>query len=102
MIHHLILPPSPTPRSRLDLILTDCAKRGVHVFVLAWNESKVAFGFDNLYVKQQLEALHPNIRVVNHPTSSPTKDFRWSHHDKLVIVDRDMVGGSEKGLCGFS
>lgn len=51
----------------------------------------MAFAFDNLYVKQQLEALHSNILVLNHPASSPALSFVWSHHDKIVVVDREKV-----------
>lgn len=66
---------------------------------------QVAFSFDNLYVKQQFEAISPNIRVINHPASSAATDFRWSHHDKLVIVDREKVSACffffffSKGRC---
>ena len=42
--------------------------------------------------KEYLERLHPNIRVVTHPSVSP---ILYSHHQKFVVVDwhTAFVGG---------
>eukprot|EP01126_Amoeba_proteus_P047436 TRINITY_DN5410_c0_g5_i1.p1 TRINITY_DN5410_c0_g5~~TRINITY_DN5410_c0_g5_i1.p1 ORF type:complete len:530 (+),score=87.30 TRINITY_DN5410_c0_g5_i1:39-1628(+) len=44
------------------------------------------------HVKEKMESLHENIKVLTHPLHMPVK---WSHHQKLVVVDQQIgfVGG---------
>jgi hypothetical protein len=51
---------------RLDQLLLRAAKRGVHVFILQYNELKWAFGHNSIYGKRTLKKLHKNIKVGNY------------------------------------
>eukprot|EP01134_Creolimax_fragrantissima_P004021 CFRG4021T1 len=84
--------------NRLDMILKERAENGIMVMVLAWNETKLAFKFANGHAKQKLEALHPNIKVITHPGA--LGPIKWAHHDKIVIVDREVafLGGFDLGF----
>ena len=42
---------------RLEQLLLSAAQRGVRVFILVWNETKVAFKFKNGASRRRLEAL---------------------------------------------
>ena len=77
---------------RLDQLLHEKASEGVRVFVLMWNETKLALDLNSYYSESHLQGLHPNIRVMRHPNVVPMK---WSHHQKSVVVDQKVafVGG---------
>eukprot|EP01102_Stenamoeba_stenopodia_P021894 TRINITY_DN8940_c0_g1_i2.p1 TRINITY_DN8940_c0_g1~~TRINITY_DN8940_c0_g1_i2.p1 ORF type:complete len:587 (+),score=110.04 TRINITY_DN8940_c0_g1_i2:45-1805(+) len=97
---------------RLDRVLKSKAEQGVKIYVLLWNETKIAVELNSLYSKTQLERLsmsnHPsetitndsntvnNIKVIRHPVAFPVK---WSHHQKTVVIDQKLafVGGLD--LC---
>jgi phospholipase D1/2 len=82
---------------RLDTLLQEKANEGVHVFCLIWNETKLTLDLNSHFSETYLESLHPNIRVLRHPTITPMK---WSHHQKSVVVDQRVafVGGLDLGL----
>eukprot|EP01094_Clydonella_sp_ATCC50884_P025320 TRINITY_DN660_c1_g1_i1.p1 TRINITY_DN660_c1_g1~~TRINITY_DN660_c1_g1_i1.p1 ORF type:complete len:818 (+),score=198.65 TRINITY_DN660_c1_g1_i1:184-2454(+) len=88
--------PRPPDEYRLDIVLKKAAERGVLVYVLPWNETKIALNLDSEYVKECLEGAHKNIRVLRHPITFPIK---WSHHQKSLVVDDCVayVGGLD--LC---
>lgn len=70
------------------------------MFVLVYNESSFLTN-DSAYVKLTLEALHPSIKVLQHPLGVlPTF---WSHHEKLVIVDQTeaFLGGLDLGFARY-
>jgi phospholipase D1/2 len=48
---------------RLDQMLCRAAKRGVHIFILQYNELGGAFGHNSLAGKKKLKKLHKNIKV---------------------------------------
>ena len=52
---------------------------------------QIAFNFDNNYAQQRLEGLHPNIQMLIHPGSHLGTTVNWTHHDKVVCVDRAIV-----------
>ena len=56
---------------RLDKLLQQRARSGVRIYILAWNETKLAFAFNNQNAQVYLESLHPNISVLCHPTTQP-------------------------------
>lgn len=58
------------------------------VYILLWNETKIATPLASAYVREQMEGLHPNIKVLLHPLHMPVK---WSHHQKIVAVDQEQV-----------
>ncbi|XP_063902318.1 uncharacterized protein LOC135121997 [Zophobas morio] len=102
--------PNASVHDRLDNILQERAHAGVRIYILAWNETKFglflkatyssfdwlnfsqAFKFSNEHAKLTLENLHENIKVIAHPAAVP---FEWSHHDKLICIDRTVafIGG---------
>jgi phospholipase D1/2 len=86
------------PAFRLDNILKAKAEAGVLICILVWNETKVAMPLNSEYVQNKMQGLTKNskIFVQRHPLSFPVK---WSHHQKIVVVDQDIafVGGLD--LC---
>ena len=89
---------------RLDKMLLRKAEQGVRTYILLYWEPKKIAGIDlgSEYAKSVLR--HDNIKVQRHPGNSilfsnPSTLFRWSHHEKVVVVDRSVafVGGID--LC---
>ena len=85
---------------RLDKILLRKADEGVRVYILLYWEVKQALDLGSDHVVKLLDK-HKNIEVHRHPdTLTGARNlFRWSHHEKMVIVDRSIafVGGID--LC---
>jgi len=88
---------------RLDKMLLRKAEQGVRTYILLYWESKTVAGMDLGSEYAQSVLSHENIEVLRHPDFStvifkPTS-LRWSHHEKVVIVDRSIafVGGID--LC---
>ena len=80
---------------RLDKMLLKKADEGVKIYILLYWESKIVASMD-LGSDFVLVALkHQNIKVCRHPCLP----IRWSHHEKVVVVDRKVafVGGID--LC---
>ena len=79
----------------LHYILHQKAEQGVRVFIIVWNETKIAVGLNSSHAKSVLES-HKNIHVIRHPFSQP---LEWSHHQKTVVCDQRVafVGGLD--LC---
>ncbi|CAI2368575.1 unnamed protein product [Moneuplotes crassus] len=84
--------------ARLDNVLLTLAHKGVKVWILVWKEVEVGGMLYNSsqHVKDTLEALHPNIKVMRHPN---TLVQMWSHHEKICVIDqrRAFAGGID--LC---
>jgi len=85
---------------RLDQTLRRAAERGVHVYVLHYQAVEFSFGVNSSYCKQQLEDLHPEIRVLCHPEhelvdADGSGAWFWTNHEKMVVVDQAVafVGG---------
>jgi phosphatidylserine/phosphatidylglycerophosphate/cardiolipin synthase-like enzyme len=88
---------------RLDKILTRKANEDVLVYILLYWETQLAFDLGSNHTQSILNE-HPNIVVYRHPHNlnsieNPSTMLRWSHHEKLVVVDRSIafVGGID--LC---
>ena len=81
--------PLDNDKTRLCYVLGEAAReRGVLVYVLVYKEFSPSLYTDSEHVKTTLEKIHPNIKVIAHPKSFL---FFWSHHEKMVIVDRKVV-----------
>ena len=89
---------------RLDKMLLRKAEQGVRTYILIYWESKKIAGMDlgSEYAKTVLS--HKNIEVLRHPDMynllrNLSTMGRWSHHEKVVVVDRSVafVGGID--LC---
>lgn len=88
---------------RLDKILLKKANQGVRIYILVYWETKEVLSQEILnlgseYLERFLK--HENIKILHHPVSTtavtnPTHLLRWSHHEKVVVVDRSIafVGG---------
>ena len=85
---------------RLDKMLLRKADEGIRVYILLYWEIKQALDLGSDHVVKLLDK-HKNIEVHRHPdtVSGAQNLFRWSHHEKMVIVDRSIafVGGID--LC---
>ncbi|EFA76359.1 phospholipase D1 [Heterostelium album PN500] len=88
----LIRYPSLDPKYRMDNLLCRKAKQGVKIFIILWDETKIATFKGSKRCKEKLEELHHNIKVIKHPPFTP---IYWSHHQKTLIVDQEIafVGG---------
>ncbi len=89
---------------RLDRMLLKKADEGVRVYILLYWETQIKAGMDLGSDYTQSVLSHKNIEVYRHPTfytpvSNPETLLRWSHHEKVVVVDRIVafVGGID--LC---
>lgn len=89
---------------RLDKMLLRKAEQGVRTYILLYWESNTIAGMDLGSEYAQTVLSHDNIEVLRHPNYStlfryPSTMLRWSHHEKVVVVDRSVafVGGID--LC---
>lgn len=82
--------------SRVDFTLKRAAERGVKVHILIYKEFTLGLNTDSEHAEKRLESLHPNIRVMRHPSVVLSL---WSHHEKMVIVDRRKVFMGGLDLC---
>lgn len=87
-----------TSEWRLDKMLLTKANDGVRVYILLYWETKAAMELGNVFVKSFLK--HDNIEVYLYPTfttltANPKTMGRWSNHEKIVVVDREIafIGG---------
>ena len=88
---------------RLDKMLLSKADEGVKIYILLYAEPKILMDLGNDFAKQTLK--HPNITVLLHPhVYDVTRHYtstlrRWTHHEKIVVVDRTIsfIGGID--LC---
>lgn len=94
----VLLTRPPMPPLRLDQILRYKAEQGVKIHILLYKEVEMAGqGNDSGKAQNYLESLHPNIQCIRHPNKfvGGSTAVLWSHHEKLVVVDRNVafVGG---------
>lgn len=91
----LLLTRDDMPPIRLDQLLFYKAKSGIRINIMLYQEVGIAAqGNDSSSAQQYLESLHPNICCQRHGCGLADM-LQWSHHEKLIIVDRDkaFVGG---------
>ncbi len=87
----VLLTRPPLPPLRLDQILKFKANQGVQIYVLLYKEVEyIGQSNDSFGVKKSLESLSPNVHVIRHPNKfiGGSTAVLWSHHEKLVGVDR--------------
>lgn len=94
----LLLTKPPYPPIRLDQLLKYKADQGVKIYILLYKEvENIGQGNNSSDVKKRLERLSNNIHVIRHPNKfiGGSTAVLWSHHEKLVVVDRNsaFVGG---------
>jgi hypothetical protein len=78
--------------TRLDEILNRKAQAGCSIYVLVYKEFNVSMYNDSEHAWNTLRAKHRSIKVMRHPNDIVSL---WSHHEKMVIVDRKtcFLGG---------
>ena len=85
---------------RLDKMLLRKADEGVKVTILLYKEMSLALDLGSAHVVKLLGE-NKNIEIHRHPdtVTGLLNMFRWTHHEKIVIVDRSIafVGGID--LC---
>lgn len=94
----VLLTRPPLPPIRLDQLLQFKAMQGVKIYILLYKEVSLASQGNNSNDAQiYLESLSPNIHCIRHPNKflGGSTAIYWSHHEKLVIIDRNaaFVGG---------
>ena len=52
---------------------------------------------DSEYAKEKFEALGPKVKVIRHPTGK--LPVLWSHHSKIIIVDKIQAFFGGLDLC---
>jgi hypothetical protein len=91
----ILLTRDDLPPIRLDHLLLMKAQSGIIINILLYQEISIAAqGNDSALVQTYLESLHPNICCQRHGCGLADMK-QWSHHEKLVIIDRSTayVGG---------
>lgn len=81
---------------RLDKVLKRAAERGVKIYILLFKEFAAGLNNDSEHAERHMENLHPNIMVIRHPNVVVSL---WSHHEKLVVIDRKIVFMGGLDLC---
>ena len=85
---------------RLDKMLLRKADQGVKVTILLYKEMNLALDLGSEHAVKLLGE-NKNIEIHHHPdtVTGLLNVFRWTHHEKIVIVDRSIgfVGGID--LC---
>jgi phospholipase D1/2 len=90
----------PGIRDSVIDLLAQAASRGVGIFIVLYKELSMALALDSIRTKRNLEAIHPNIKVMLHPRQFGARAvLAWSHHQKLVIVDHKVAFLGGLDLC---
>ena len=87
----VVLTRPPLPPIRLEQILKYKANQGVKIYILLYKEVEISGqGNNSLRAKKYLEGMSKNIKCIRHPNKffGSTTALLWSHHEKLVIIDR--------------
>lgn len=90
----VLLTRPPLPPIRLDQLLKYKAEQGVQIYILLYKEVEhIGQGNDSAGAKKKLEGLSPNIHVIRHPNKfyGGSTAVLWSHHEKMVVIDRNSV-----------
>ncbi|WP_233356084.1 hypothetical protein, partial [Vibrio cholerae] len=83
---YLFRGPGASPEDRLDFVLRKKAAEGVHIYIMLWWGASIATGGSvNSAHVQDVFAADSGITVLRHPTNNVV--FKWSHHQKIVVID---------------
>lgn len=84
-------------RWRLDKLLYETASRDVRIYVILWKDLEITgMNLMSQRTKRELRNLHPNIHCITHPNTTP---FKWTHHQKCVIIDQRLAFLGGLDLC---
>ena len=96
---YLRRPAAISQKWRLDRLLQRKAREGVKIFVIIYRNVESAIPIDSEYTKISLHNLHPNIFVQRSPNQFKKNQLFFAHHEKLCIVDHDIVFLGGIDLC---
>jgi phospholipase D1/2 len=83
----------------LDGVLEELAKKGVKIYIIVYQEPKIAVNNDSEFVEKYLESLgSSNIKVMRHPNYLVIP-FLWSHHEKIVLIDQRVAFLGGLDIC---
>ncbi|GMH70633.1 hypothetical protein TrRE_jg4121 [Triparma retinervis] len=93
----LLRDPEKPPTTLRDLLLDAACNRNVKIYVLLYKEQAIAMPNNSQYAEEIFNTLHPNVFALRHPHPLDVDATLWSHHEKLVVVDRRIafVGGMD-------
>ncbi|EXX54735.1 uncharacterized protein OCT59_028117 [Rhizophagus irregularis] len=96
---YLRRPPAKNEEYRLDRLLKKKAEEGVKIYVVVYKEVPKTSTYDSWHSKTTLQSLHKNILVQRHPNHLINGTLLWTHHEKIIVVDRhtSFIGGLD--LC---
>ena len=77
----------------LGEVLEAAVARGVQVYVLLYKEQAIAMPNNSQYAEEELSSL--GVHVMRHPHPLDFDATLWSHHEKIVVIDRRVafIGG---------
>jgi len=90
--------------SRLDRLLIEANSRNVMVYIILWQEV-TGSAYNNANDALQLFKPYPNIKVLTHPwhflpeLTEWLGYVYWTHHEKMVIIDNEIVFMGGLDLC---
>lgn len=85
-----------TSDSTLEKVIAKVAAKGVRVYVLVYKEFNMSMYNDSAWCKEALERHGKNVKVLRHPMVFVSL---WSHHEKMVIIDRKVVMMGGLDIC---
>jgi len=91
------LPSGRNSQTQVVEALGRLADRGISIYVFMYREFEGALYQESFYVIKRLRRRNPNIHILSHPSQAIPR--LWSHHDKIVVIDRKVgyIGGLD--LC---
>lgn len=95
----VVLTRPPLPPVRLDQLLKTKADQGVLILINLNKDASGVVGYPQYKsesVKRYLMSLSTNIEVIRHPSAGKNT---WSHHDNVIVVDRNVAYISGLELC---
>lgn len=82
--------------ARLWQLVHRCARRGVKVYVLIYQEPTV---LENASAYNKARLQRSNVHVIRHRDVDARIMALWSHHEKLVVVDRRTAFAGGLDMC---
>ncbi|KAL6947140.1 hypothetical protein ACO0QE_002011 [Hanseniaspora vineae] len=90
---YLLRPIEGNENSRLDILLKKKASEGVQIKIMIYKENKTFLPNNSKHTEEVLSNLHPNITVIKN------RDGDFSHHEKAVIIDFNLLYLGGIDLC---
>jgi phospholipase D1/2 len=79
---------NPQLSDRFDYMLKKKAEEGVKIYMILWDEFKMASTLNSEYSQKIFEGLHENFKIIRHPPIFP---IEWAHHQKFMVIDQNIA-----------